>query len=49
VQSGPSFDHRSNVLEREGRQNAQRREVENHGRSNRSAVSPRQSPRGTNL
>ena len=35
VQSGPSFDHRSNVLEREGRQNAQRREVENHGRSNR--------------
>ena len=49
VQSSPSFDHRSNVLEREGRQNAQRREVENHGRSNRSAVSPRQSPRGTNL
>ena len=49
VQSGPSFDHRSNVLERQGRQNAQRREVENHGRSNRSAVSPRQSPRGTNL
>jgi hypothetical protein len=49
VQSSPSFDHRSNVLERQGRQNAQRREVENHGRSNRSAVSPRQSPRGTNL
>ena len=49
VQSGPSFDHRSNVLERQGRQNAQRREVENHGRSNRSAVSPRQSPRGANL
>ncbi|MDA0279752.1 MAG: hypothetical protein O3C29_04835 [Proteobacteria bacterium] len=49
VQSAPSFDHRSNVLERQGRQNAERREVENQGRNNRSAVSPRQSPRGTNV
>ncbi|MFT7472386.1 MAG: hypothetical protein ACI8XU_002284 [Kiritimatiellia bacterium] len=49
VQSAPSVDHRSNVLERQGRQNDQRREVENRGRNNRSAVSPRQSPRGTNV
>ena len=49
VQSAPSFDHRSNVLERQGRQNAERRELENQGRKNRSAVSPRQSPRGTNV
>ncbi len=49
VQSVPSFDHRSNVLERQGRQNAERRELENQGRKNRSAVSPRQSPRGTNV
>ena len=49
VQSAPSFDHRSNVLERQGRQNAERRELENQGRKNRSAVSPRQSPRGANV
>jgi hypothetical protein len=49
VQSAPSFDHRSNVLERQSRQNTNRREVENQGRSNHSAVSPRQSPRGTNV
>ncbi|MFB0987692.1 MAG: hypothetical protein QMC69_00325 [Gammaproteobacteria bacterium] len=49
VQSVPSFDHRSNVLERQGRQNAERRELENQGRKNRSAVSPRQSPRGANV
>ncbi|MDB9968287.1 hypothetical protein OAE08_01260 [Gammaproteobacteria bacterium] len=46
VQSVPFFDHRSNVLERQGRQNAERRELENQGRDNRSAVSLRQSPRG---
>ena len=49
VQSVPSFDHRSNVLERQGRQNAERRELENQGRKNRSAVSPRQSSRGANV
>ena len=49
VQSAPSSDHRSNVLERQGRQNAERRELENQGRKNRSAVSPRQSPRGANV
>ena len=49
VQSVPSFDHRSTVLERQGRQNAERRELENQGRKNRSAVSPRQSPRGANV
>jgi hypothetical protein len=49
VQSAPSFDHRSNVLERQSRQNTNRREVENQGRSNHSAVSPRQSPRGTSV
>lgn len=49
VQSAPSSDHRSNVLERQGRQNAERRELENQGRKNRSAVSPRQSSRGANV
>lgn len=49
VQSAPSFDHRSNVLERQSRQNVERREVEDQGRNNRSAVSPRQSSRGTNV
>lgn len=49
VQSAPSFDHRSNVLERQSRQNTNTRELENQGRSNHSAVSPRQSPRGTNV
>lgn len=49
VQSVPSFDQRSNVLERQSRQNAERRELENQGRKNRSAVSPRQSPRGANV
>ena len=49
VQSAPSFDHRSNVLERQNRQNTARREVENQGRNNTSTVSPRQSPRGTNV
>lgn len=49
VQSAPSFDHRSNVLERQSQQNTNTRELENQGRSNHSAVSPRQSLRGTNV
>jgi hypothetical protein len=49
VQSAPSFDHRSNVLERQSRQSTNTRELENQGRSNHSAVSPRQSLRGTNV
>jgi len=49
VQSAPSFDHRSNVLERQNRQNTARGEVKNQGRNNTSAVSPRQSPLGTNV
>ncbi|MBL4572728.1 MAG: hypothetical protein JKY86_06610 [Gammaproteobacteria bacterium] len=49
VQSAPSFDHTSNVLERQGRQNTQRRELGNQARSSRSSVSPRQSSRGTNV
>ena len=48
VQSAPSFDHSSRVLERQGRQNAARRELESQARPNRSSVSPRQSSRGTN-
>ena len=49
VQSAPSFDHRSNVLERQNRQNTQRRELGNQARQNRPAASPRQSSRGTNV
>ncbi|PCI74687.1 MAG: hypothetical protein COB20_14770 [SAR86 cluster bacterium] len=49
VQNAPSFDHRSNVLERQGRQNNRRRELGNQTRNNRSSVSPRQSSRGTNV
>ena len=49
VQSAPSFDHRSNVLGRQGRQNTQRRELGNQARQNRPSASPRQSSRGTNV
>lgn len=49
VQSAPSAGHRSNVLERQSRQNTQRRELENQARPNRSTASPRQSSRGTNV
>lgn len=47
VQSAPSSDHKSNVLERQGRQNAQRRELENQARHNRS--SGRESSRAANV
>ena len=49
VQSAPSSAHSSRVLERQDRQNTQRRVLERQARHNRSSVSDRQSSRGTNV
>jgi hypothetical protein len=43
LQRAPAVEHRSNVLERQGRQNRERRELEGQARGNRSS-SVRQSP-----
>lgn len=45
VLSAPSFDHSSRVLERQGRQNGARRELEGQARRDRPSASARQSPR----
>ena len=42
----PKFDHSSPVLERQGRQNRERRDLESQARQNRSPVTARQSARG---
>ncbi len=42
----PKFDHSSPVLERQGRQNRERRDLEGQARQNRSPVTARQSARG---
>ena len=47
VHSTAPFEHSSRVLERQARQNAARRELENQARPNRSSLVPRQSSRGT--
>ena len=47
VHSTTPFEHSSRVLERQARQNAARRELENQARPNRSSLVPRQSSRGT--
>jgi len=47
-QIAPPAGHSSRVLERQGRQNTARRELENQARHNRSVL-PRQSSRGTNV
>tara|TARA_B110000858_G_scaffold198442_1_gene265057 strand:+ start:21344 stop:22165 length:822 start_codon:yes stop_codon:yes gene_type:complete len=49
VQSAPPSSHRSNVLERQGRQNTARRELERQARHNRSPELARQSSRGVNM
>ena len=47
VHSTAPFEHSSRVLERQARQNAARRELENQARPNRSSLVPGQSSRGT--
>ena len=42
----PKFDHSSPVLERQGRQSRDRRDLESQARQNRSPVTARQSARG---
>ncbi len=49
VHSAPPSAHTSNVLERQGRQNAARRELQSQARPGRSPVTQRQSSRGVNV
>lgn len=46
TQSAPTFDHRSPVLERQGRREVERRELERQARPNRHPAAGRQSSRG---
>lgn len=48
-QSAPPSPHRSNVLERQNRQNTARRELESQARHNRTSASGRSSMRGVNV
>lgn len=49
IQSVAPSGHRSNVLERQGRQNSARRELEGQARRNRTTESTGRSSRGTNV
>ncbi len=46
IQSAPNYDHRSPVLDRQARQETQRRELESQARPNRSAPAGRQPAQG---